>query len=219
MFTGLVESVGEVIALESLLSGYRLRVRTDLAGELAPGDSIAVNGVCLTTTRAGAGRWEAEIGPETSRVTNLGMLGSGSLVNLERPMRADARFGGHFVQGHVDATGLIEQVRSDAEFWWFTVGFPDLLTPYLIPKGSIAVDGISLTVAALGERRFDVQIIPYTWDHTNLRRSQPGDLVNLECDMLGKYVVRVAELAGLSLKGRFGSLPEGGTVGGADRTG
>jgi riboflavin synthase len=206
MFTGLVEAVGEVSALAPLGAGFRLRVRTELAAELSPGDSIAVNGVCLTTIESGAGVWEAELGPETSRVTNLGTLRPGALVNLERPMRADARFGGHFVQGHVDATGVIEGIHPDAEFWWFTVAFPDLLTPYLIPKGSIAVDGISLTVASLGARRFDVQIIPYTWDQTNLRRSQAGDLVNLECDMLGKYVVRVAELAGLSLKGRFGSL-------------
>jgi riboflavin synthase len=208
MFTGLVEAVGEVSALASLGAGFRLRVRTGLAAELLPGNSVAVNGVCLTTIDSRAAEWEAEIGPETSRVTNLGVLRCGALVNLERPMRADARFGGHFVQGHVDATGVIEQIRSDAEFWWFTIGFPDLLTPYLIPKGSIAIDGISLTVASLDVRRFDVQIIPYTWDHTNLRRSQAGDLVNLECDMLGKYVVRVAELAGLSLKGRFGSLVE-----------
>jgi riboflavin synthase len=208
MFTGLVEAVGEVSGLVPLDAGFRLRLRTELSAELSPGNSIAVNGVCLTTIESRAGEWEAEIGPETSRVTNLGALRSGALVNLERPMRADARFGGHFVQGHVDATGVIEQIRPDAEFWWFTIGYPELLTPYLIPKGSIAVDGISLTVASLGARRFDVQIIPFTWDHTNLCRSQAGDLVNLECDMLGKYVVRVAELAGLSLKGRFGSLLE-----------
>jgi riboflavin synthase len=109
-------------------------------------------------------------------------------------MRADARFGGHFVQGHVDATGTIEGVRSDGDAHWLTIGFPAALAPLLIPKGSVSVDGISLTVATLRDRQFDVMIIPFTWEHTNLSSLHAGDRVNLECDMIGKYVARAAEL-------------------------
>jgi riboflavin synthase len=136
----------------------------------------------------------AEIGPETARVTTLGALRPDQRVNLERSMRADARFGGHFVQGHVDATATVEGLRSDGEAHWLTIGFPAGLAPLLIPKGSVSVDGISLTVAALRERQFDVMIIPFTWEHTNLSSRQTGDRVNIECDMIGKYVARGREL-------------------------
>jgi riboflavin synthase len=122
----------------------------------------------------------------------------GAMVNLERPLRADGRLGGHFVQGHVDAIGHIEEIRADADFHWITVSFPRQLAPYVIQKGSVAVDGISLTVAGLGPDRFDIMIVPFTMAHTNLGRAQVNDAVNLECDMVGKYVVRAAELAGLS---------------------
>jgi riboflavin synthase len=133
-------------------------------------------------------------------VTTLGGMTPGTLVNLERPLRADARFGGHFVQGHVDAVGTVVRVRADAEFHWLTVSFPPHLAPFIVHKGSIAVDGISLTVAELGADRFDVMIVPFTIDHTNLKRIEAGDRVNLEGDMVGKYVARAAELAGLSFK-------------------
>ena len=199
MFTGLIETVGEVTELKPTAAGFRLRVASPLASEMKPGDSLAVNGVCLTVTVAEATAIHADIGPETMRVTALGGLARGALVNLERPMRADARFGGHFVQGHVDAVGSIEDLRAEAEFHWMTVRFPVSLAPFIVPKGSIAVDGISLTVAALGTERFDVQLVPYTIDHTNIRRAKTGDRVNLECDLVGKYVVRAAELAGLTL--------------------
>ena len=122
-------------------------------------------------------------------------------MNLERPLRADSRLGGHFVQGHVDAIGHIEDLRADADFQWLTVGFPSQLAPFLVHKGSIAVDGISLTIAGLGKDRFDVQVVPYTMTHTNLGRAELRDRVNLEVDMVGKYVVRAAELAGLTLTG------------------
>ena len=197
MFTGLVESVGEVAEVDSTESGVRLRIATTLARELTPGDSLAVNGVCLTVTVADIDAVRADVGPETLRVTTLGALRRRSLVNLERPLRADGRFGGHFVQGHVDAVGRIQDVRSDAGFHWLTVQFPASLAALIVPKGSIAVDGISLTVAALAAERFDVQIVPFTMEHTNLRSAQPGDRVNLECDMVGKYVVRAMEAAGL----------------------
>ncbi len=205
MFTGLIERVGTIRALSAMEGGYRLEVETDLASELHPGDSIAVNGVCLTVVRLDAGAFVTEIGPETARVTTLGGFRSGGLVNLERPMRPDGHMGGHFVLGHVDATGILTSIVPEAEFWWISVSFDRALAPYFIPKGSVAVDGISLTVASLAEDGFTVQIIPFTWEHTNLQASRAGDRVNLEVDVIGKYVVRVAELTGL-WKGGTGSV-------------
>jgi riboflavin synthase len=196
MFTGLVEAVGEIIERTPTTGGFRLCVASPLADELSPGDSLAVNGVCLTVTSAAAGEIHADVGPETARVTTLGTLERGGLVNLERPLRADSRLGGHFVQGHIDAVGYVEDLRAEADFHWLTVSFPAQLAPFLVPKGSIAVDGISLTVAGLAADRFDVQVIPFTMTHTNLSRTAPRAPVNLEVDVVGKYVVRVAELAG-----------------------
>jgi len=161
---------------------------------LSAGDSISHNGVCLTVVAAGEGGIATEVSPETLRVTNLGTLEPGGLVNLERPLRADSRLGGHFVLGHVDATGEVRAVAPEGEFYRIAIAYPRALAALLIPKGSVAVDGISLTVAALGETSFDVQIIPFTWDHTNLRAVRPGDRVNLEADVLGKYVLRAAEV-------------------------
>ena len=201
MFTGLVEAVGELIERKPTSGGFRLRIGSSLAPELTPGDSVSVNGVCLTVILAEHLEIHADVAPETVRVTTLGSLPRGSRLNLERPLRADSRFGGHFVQGHVDAIGLVEELREDAEFHWLTVSYPSHLAPLIVHKGSIAVDGISLTVAGLGYDRFDVQVVPYTMDHTNLSRVQTRDRVNLECDMIGKYVVRAAELAGLTLTG------------------
>jgi riboflavin synthase len=198
MFTGLVEAVGELVERKPTAGGFRLRIATTLAGELSSGDSLAVNGVCLTVILADQGEVHADVGPETIRVTTLGAVPQGAMVNLERPLRADGRLGGHFVQGHVDAIGHIEEIRADADFHWITVSFPRQLAPYVIQKGSVAVDGISLTVAGLGPDRFDIMIVPFTMAHTNLGRAQVNDAVNLECDMVGKYVVRAAELAGLS---------------------
>ncbi len=197
MFTGLIETVGEVAEAKATSAGVRIRVRTALAGELTPGDSLAVNGVCLTVTLAENGELHADVGPETARVSTLGALYRGQPVNLERSMRADARFGGHFVQGHVDGTGIVEEVRHDGDAHWLTIAFPATLAAYLVRKGSIAVDGVSLTIAGLGDSRFDVMIIPFTWEHTNLRALKGGDRVNLECDMIGKYVARSLEVAGI----------------------
>jgi riboflavin synthase len=190
MFTGLIESVGVVSAVEPAASGVRLRVRTPLVSELQPGDSLAVNGVCLTVVTSAGGSVQFDVGPETLRVTTLGTLAADAEVNLERAMRADSRFGGHFVQGHIDATGSVTAVRQDADSHWLTIGFGDALAAYMIPKGSIAIDGVSLTIAALRERECDVMIIPFTWQHTNLHARSPGDRVNLECDLVGKYVAR-----------------------------
>jgi riboflavin synthase len=201
MFTGLVEAVGELVERKPTSGGFRVRIATALAPELSPGDSIAVNGVCLTVIVAEHGEFQADVGPETNRVTTLGWLSRGSVLNLERPLRADSRFGGHFVQGHVDAIGHVEELRGDTDFHWLTVSFPKSLAPFIVHKGSIAVDGISLTVAGLGHDRMDIQVVPFTMSHTNLSRAQIRDRVNLECDMVGKYVVRAAELAGLTLQG------------------
>jgi riboflavin synthase len=201
MFTGLVEATGELVERKPTSGGFRLRIASPLAPELAPGDSLAVNGVCLTVILAESAEIHADVGPETIRVTTLGSLPHGAVVNLERPLRADGRLGGHFVQGHVDGIGYIEEMRADADFHWLTVGFSHDLAAYVVHKGSIAVDGISLTIAGLGADRFDIQIVPYTMQHTNLSRAHIRDRVNLECDLVGKYVVRAAELAGLNLSG------------------
>lgn len=203
MFTGLIEHLGRVAALTPIAGGFRFSIDTELASALRAGDSVAVNGVCLTVVSRDSARFDAEIGPETARVTSLGACVPGSLVNLERPMRPDGHMGGHFVLGHVDTTGILSEVRADGEFYWIRVTFDPSLARYFIPKGSVAVDGISLTVATLGERDFEVQIIPFTWDHTNLQSRRVGDRVNLEVDVIGKYVVRVTELAGIK--------PAGGT--------
>jgi riboflavin synthase len=175
-------------------SGFRVRLNTDLSRELIPGDSLAVNGVCLTVVAGDADGVLMDVSPETIRVSALGALKRGTAVNLERPMRADGRFGGHFVQGHVDATGSIEEIRQDGDCWWLTIKFPPSLAGQIVRKGSIAIDGISLTVAGVDGRRLDVQIVPFTWEHTNLKSVKANDLVNIECDMIGKYVLRAMEL-------------------------
>lgn len=202
MFTGLVEAVGEVTEVKPTPGGSRIRLSTALAPELVNGDSLAVNGVCLTVVAADADAVHMDVGPETARITTLGTVKRGTVVNLERPLRADSRLGGHFVQGHVDGTGTVEELRQDGDSYWLTVVFPPALAPYIVRKGSIAVNGISLTVAGVDDRRFDVQIIPYTWTHTNLQSTRQGDPVNLECDILGKYVARSVELSGGSTRPR-----------------
>lgn len=193
MFTGLIENLGQVDEVKPTPAGFRLRVTTPLAAQLKPGDSLAINGVCLTVVSADSEGLHADVSPETSRVTTFGSLRRGATVNLERPMRAGATLDGHFVQGHVDATGVIDELRPEGDAWWLTVTYPAPLAPLIVRKGSIAVDGISLTVAGVDDKRFDVQVIPYTWTHTNLQHARAGDAVNIECDILGKYVARAVE--------------------------
>ena len=190
MFTGLVEAVGEISGVKRTVAGIRVRVHTALGAELMPGDSVAVNGVCLTVVSADRTGLHADISPETARVTTFGAAKRGTAVNLERPLRVDARLGGHFVQGHVDATAPVDEIREDGDSHWLTVRFPPELASYIVRKGSIAVDGVSLTVAGVDSQRFDVQVIPYTWSHTNFRALKPGAAVNIECDVLAKYVAR-----------------------------
>jgi len=194
MFTGIVESVGVLSEVKGTGGGFRVRIHTSLSEEMKLGDSLAVNGVCLTVILIDGQHILADVGPETARITTLGGLQRGQEVNLERPMRGDGRFDGHFVLGHVDGVGLIEEIRAEGESRWLTIGFQPALAPFFIRKGSVAVDGISLTVAGLGERQFDVMVIPYTWDSTTLKGLRKGDKVNLECDMIGKYIVRAMEL-------------------------
>ncbi len=194
MFTGLIESIGRVRGTTTIAGGVRLSIETDLASELRAGDSLATNGVCLTVIESAAPVIAMDVSPETLRVTSLGDARAGSLLNLERPVRAEGLMGGHFVQGHVDTTGTMVSVSADGDFWRMTVRYPLPLAPLLIPKGSIAVDGVSLTVASLEASQFEVQVIPFTWAHTNLHQRCIGDRVNLEGDMLGKYVVRLADL-------------------------
>jgi riboflavin synthase len=200
MFTGLVEGVGTVVDRQATSAGARITIESPLSAELALGDSVAVNGVCLTATSLEGTAFHADVGPETLRVTTLGWLATGTPVNLERPLRADGRFGGHFVQGHVDGIGHVEEWRAEADFHWLTVSFAPDLARYIVAKGSIAIDGISLTVARLGVDRVDIMIVPFTIEHTNLKALKKGGTVNIECDMVGKYVARAIELAGLTAK-------------------
>ena len=194
MFTGLIETTGRIETLESNGSGARLRVRTTLGAELTAGDSVAVNGVCLTATDPDADGFTADLSPATLSVTTFGSMHVGRSVNLERPVRADARMGGHFVLGHVDGVGRIETLRAEGDCFWLEVAMPPVFEPYVISKGSVAIDGISLTVAALAPGRLSVQIVPFTFAHTALADAQPGDAVNLEADVLGKYVARLLTL-------------------------
>lgn len=190
MFTGLVESIGAVRLLEKRGDAARLTLGTDLAAELVPGESLAVNGCCLTVTSKGADSASFDLLGETLARTNLGSLEPGSRVNLERALRADGRFGGHFVQGHVDTTAEVISAEKEGADLNLVIALPVAGARYLIEKGSIAVNGVSLTVASLGDDRFSLWIIPHTLQETNLGYLRPGSLVNLEYDMLAKYAER-----------------------------
>lgn len=202
MFTGLIEEVGMVEALEPRGTGSRLRLRAPLVtGDLGDGDSVSVSGVCLTAVDVRAGGFGADVSPETLRRSSLGALKSGSPVNLERALRPSSRLGGHIVQGHVDGVGIIESLELLGDNnWWLRVSVPAELERYLVFKGSVAIDGISLTVAAVEQRVISVTIIPHTYQNTTLRARRPGDSVNLETDVLAKYVEKM--LAALDLRGR-----------------
>jgi riboflavin synthase len=191
MFTGLIEATGRVAALDLGDRGGRLRLETSLGTVLEPGDSLAVSGVCLTVTDRDAGGASFDLAPATLDVTTLGQARAGQLVNLERALRADDRLGGHFVLGHVDGTGRIASFVEDGDCWWLEVEVPEALEPLVILKGSIAVDGISLTAARLAPGRVSIQIVPFTREHTALAEARAGDFVNLEVDVLGKYVARL----------------------------
>jgi riboflavin synthase len=191
MFTGLIEATGVVEAVQQRATGRVFQVTTPIAAELAEGDSVAVNGVCLTVTATTGVRFEATVSPETLRVTTLGIAETGRRVNLERPLRHDGRLGGHFVLGHVDGVGRVTSIEPDGECYWLDVEIPDELAPFLIHKGSIAIDGISLTIASVEQSRVRIQIVPFTWAHTSLSTLQVGAPVNIETDVIGKYVARL----------------------------
>jgi riboflavin synthase len=196
MFTGLIAEMGEVAALERNGAGATLTVSTRLADELRDGDSIAVNGVCLTATAVGAGSFKAEAMIETLERSSLAQLGPGASVNLELPLRAEDRLGGHVVQGHVDGTGVVTAIREQGFSRVLELETDPGLTRYVVQKGSVALDGVSLTVSALNENGFAVSLIPETLQRTNLGTIEQGALVNIEVDVLAKHVERLMEARG-----------------------
>jgi riboflavin synthase len=192
MFTGLVEDLGIVAGVDATPEGVRLTLESRLARELGEGDSIAVNGVCLTAIGVRGERFGADVMHETLRRSSLGEVAEGSRVNLELALRADARLGGHMVQGHVDGVGVVSGAREDGFARVLTIDADPALLRYVVEKGSIAVDGVSLTVARVDEGSFDVSLIPETLERTNLGAAAPSTPVNLEVDILAKYVEKLA---------------------------
>jgi len=190
MFTGIIEEVGEVVDVTDTGNFRTIVVKANTVfDDLRAGSSIAVNGVCLTVRSMASGTFAAEMSRETLDRTSLGSLKKDTGVNLERPMRADSRFGGHIVQGHVDGVGLIQRFERQGDAWNLEVEYPETDKRYLVQKGSIAVDGISLTVASFPRANiFSVAIIPHTFENTNLRTARVNDPVNLEFDVLAKYI-------------------------------
>jgi riboflavin synthase len=191
MFTGLVEATAQVRRVEPDGDGVRLEVQTPLAAELSHGDSIAVNGVCLTAVEPSADSFRADVMQETLRRSSLGPLGEGDEVNVELALRAGDRLGGHMVQGHVDGTGQVESVTDEGFARLVRVHAPAEVLRYVVEKGSIAVDGVSLTVAAVDDSGFTVSLIPETLERTTLGQAAPGRVVNLEVDVLAKYVEKL----------------------------
>jgi riboflavin synthase len=191
VFTGLVQDLGQVTVVDSNDDGVTLGVRTRLAGEIAEGDSVAVNGVCLTATAIADGQFHAEVMHETLRRSSLGETATGSAVNLELSLRASDRLGGHIVQGHVDGLGSVRDVREDGFARVLTVDAPAELLRYVVQKGSIAVNGVSLTVVDVGPDWFSVSLIPETLERTTLGAAGPGAPVNLEVDVVAKYVEKL----------------------------
>lgn len=189
MFTGLIEDVGKIASLRLSRGSAVLAVQTNLPlRSMALGASIAVNGVCLTVIKKSKSTFTVDVSPETLNRTSLGAIGIGSLVNLERPLRFQDRLGGHLVTGHIDGVAMVESIQTRREFNFFTFRIPARLGTFLVSKGSVGVDGISLTVNECSPRRFSVAIIPFTLEHTNLRAREVGDKVNIETDLIGKYV-------------------------------
>ena len=199
MFTGIVEHLGTIESLSLQADGGRVTIQAPtLASKLAVSYSIAVNGCCLTIVSVDKDRFSADLSGETIRKTSFGAnsgvaLRRGERVNLEQPLTAGKEFGGHFVLGHVDGTGRVAHLRPEGENWWYGVEVPEDFARYIVPKGSITIDGISLTVADWHDGVAEIAVIPYTYEHTNIRERKAGDAVNLEGDILGKYVERYLE--------------------------
>lgn len=192
MFTGIIEELGTIRESRPHGSGSRITISASIVTEgTSDGDSISVNGVCLTALDVGTGEFSADVSQETLTRSTLQRLKIGSRVNLERAVTPATRLGGHIVQGHVDGRGtFVSAIESDG-FWTVKIGFPPEFARYLVYKGSVAVEGISLTIAKLGDTEFDIAVIPKTWEVTNLSTLQPGDEVNLEADVIAKYVERM----------------------------
>lgn len=192
MFTGIVEELGRISGLTAHEKGARIDISADLVtSDLNNGDSVAINGVCLTALNSTKHSFSADVSPETLDRTTLANLAIGSRVNLERAVTPTTRLGGHVVQGHVDGRGTFVSAIAEGDFWTVTIAFPPELARYIVFKGSVTVEGISLTIAALRGGEFDIAIIPKTWELTNLSTLQPGDAVNLEVDVMAKYVERM----------------------------
>lgn len=196
MFTGIVEQVGRIKSIhlknQSAILTIACKEKWD---DLHIGDSVAVNGVCLTVTHINETIWIADVMAESIRTSTLGTLNSGSIVNLERAMAANGRFGGHIVSGHIDGTGKILRIIPEENAIWFTIGVDKKLLAYMVKKGSIAVDGVSLTIASLNEKSVSVSVIPHTRAVTTFLEKKVGDLVNIECDVIGKYVERLLTIS------------------------
>jgi len=191
VFTGLIQDVGRVESVDVGADGARLRIATELAGDVALGDSVAVNGVCLTATAVSADGFETEAMNQTLAVTAMDRVEAGSRVNLELAMRASDRLGGHIVQGHVDGVGVVSSIEEDGFAKRLRVALEPELLRYAIEKGSIALDGVSLTIAELGESWVEASLIPETLERTNLGAAEPGHKLNVECDVVAKYVERL----------------------------
>lgn len=194
MFTGIIEELGKIASVDHGTDGARIVVSASIVtSDISNGDSIAVNGVCLTALDVTKDSFSADVSPETLQRTTINDLRTGSPVNLERAMLPTARLGGHIVQGHVDGRGYFLSAEPQGDFWTVKIGFPPELARYFVHKGSVAVEGISLTIAALNDDNFDIAVIPKTWKMTNLSSLKPGDAVNLETDVIAKYVERMLE--------------------------
>ena len=194
MFTGIVEEVGRITKIEQRGENRRITITAGKTPkELGTGNSVAVSGVCLTAVEIKVGSFCADLAPETWGLTSFSRIHEGALVNLELPMKADGRFGGHVVQGHVDGVGKLNSFDriGDSENWWLNIELPDEVEKYTVYKGSISIEGISLTVAQLKKNRCTVAIIPHTVEMTNLHSLKPGDPVNLEADLIAKYVEKM----------------------------
>lgn len=196
MFTGIIQQVGALVRSAARGSGRRLTIsHSAWDTPLMPGESVAVNGVCLTVAQRDAGEFAADVLAETLSKTGLGDKPNGAPLNLERALRLDERLGGHLVTGHVDGTGKVAAVRREGNDWVLEVTCGRDLTDGMVPKGAVAVDGVSLTIVTLAADRFAVHLIPHTWEHTAFRALKSGDRVNLETDTIGKYVKRYLEAA------------------------
>jgi len=192
MFTGIIEELGQIVSIDRLEQGKRLIVSGNIVtGDLENGESVAVNGVCLTALDVTPDSFAADVSPETLSRTTLGDLSVGSRVNLERAVTPSSRLGGHIVQGHVDGRGTFIGADDQGDFRTVRIGFPLGIAKYLVFKGSVAVDGISLTIASLADNYLEIAVIPKTWEATNLSTLNTGDAVNLEVDMIAKYVERL----------------------------